>query len=255
MMYLSTVLADAPQHFWRCADPGGHLLHDIGSATPAALYNMAGAGLPYSGVSSEGGSSWFGTGSKGGGLIRNNFSLATSPWSLECWCFVVDLGANSPSILTLNNGAASVEIIVTTGKIYEGGFVGFGGSTHAGAGASTTEVWHHLVLTYDHANLRFYLDGALSQAVAIVADPSDPYDVFLAQSSAGAQSAMALAEVAFYTTQLSLAQVAAHYGAADTKGNRPVFRGGGSTPSYPTSTGGPFSGLEAQILASVRKTY
>lgn len=254
MSYLSVVQADAPQHWWRMADPGGHLLHDIGSATPIALTNFAGEGLPYSGVSSEGGSSVFGIPSAGGALTRKRFSLATSPWSIECWCFLIDLAASAPSIFTMNNGAASVEIICTAANVYEGGFVGFS-AAHAGVTVSTTNVWKHLVLTYDHVNLKFYLDGVLDATVGVVVDPSDPYDIFLAQSASGTRYAMALAEVALYTTALSLAQVASHTAAADTKTQRPVYRGGGATPSFPGVTGGPFSNLEQLILDSVRKTF
>lgn len=255
MPYLSTVLADTPQHFWRMADPGGSLLHDIGGGTLFPLYNAAPGATPFTGPSSDGGSATFNALSHGGALCRNSLSLATSPWSFEIWCFPIDLGAANARVIQFNNGAASVGIDYLTSKKFQFFFSGFGGSPSV----TTTNtynpaLWHHLVATYDHVTMRLYVDGAADGTNAQVVDPSDPYDIYLSQTQAGVTFVMQLAELAIYTSVLSSTRVSAHFSAADQVAQRPVFHGAGVGSIYPAVPGSPTVDLTT-ILNSVRKTY
>src|SRR5215468_592343 len=67
MSYVSTVIADAPLHFWRAADGGGQLAHDLGSR-PWTIH-CGSLLLGYTGVNSDGGA-MFCAGNNGSPALR-----------------------------------------------------------------------------------------------------------------------------------------------------------------------------------------
>jgi hypothetical protein len=116
----------------------------------------------------------------------------------------------------------------------------------------TEQVWHHLVCTYDGANMHLYVDGQ-------AAGPS------AAGAQAGASVIMEIStnlglttfgggfysEVAYYTSALSQTRVSAHFAAVDNVNAVPrVAASGGGGVVVP-----PYGADIASILASVRKTY
>jgi Concanavalin A-like lectin/glucanases superfamily len=237
------------------ADPGGPLLHDIGSGTKFPLLNAAPGATPFTGPSSDGGSAQFNSLSHGGALSRNVFSLATSPWSIEMWVYPIDLGAATARMFQFLNGAASVGVDYLTSKKFQFFFSGFGGSPSVTSGATyNPALWHYIVCTYDHVTMRLYVNGAADGTNAQVVDPSDPYDILLAQTSTPVTTTVNMAELAFYTSVLTATQVSNHFNAADTVSQRPLYKGAGVASVYPVATGSPSVDLTT-ILNSVRKTY
>jgi hypothetical protein len=244
--YVTTVLADGPRHYWRCSDPGGGFLHDIGAAAQKALTVTGQNTMPYSGVASEGGSTWI---DAGGGAIHRTGDTAKSPQSLECWVWlhfppvaqeiflshVESLGISAAGLPTWFNNAANL----------------------ASAVALTEQTWHHLVGTYGPANgQKLYVDALQVGTGAFGAGFGPVVAVeSLGISVAGANTASAnIAEAATYDIELTPARITAHYLAADTLASRPTYKPQGT---FDVTTG--ISDLSsadiAAILAAVRRTY
>lgn len=243
--YSAAVLADAPVHYWRCADPGGGLGHDIGSS-PIAIHGLGtaiSAPFGYSGPVSDGGSmdlalvgQYANTG--------NPITVQTNPMSLEClywnWqdfnTFCICLQVQSTNQITL----------LWTGTVWE--FV-YNGAVVTTNHNGTAQHWHHLVATYDGTNARLYVDAfaAGPTAVAPQAAISQIFEIGANFSLANFGQGF-FAEVAIYASALSAARVTAHFNAIDQIGTVPVFQAAAGTP------GGGTTQL-ANILAAVQKTY
>lgn len=254
MSYFTTVNADAPLHWWRCADPGGILFLDIGSATRVPLYTQIFGALPYSGPASEGGACALNTLSHGG----NNQALVTFPahaFTCEIWAYMLDATGAQNNLFELVAGAKLIQVYQVTGGNF--GTVIHGNpnnALHTAAAGSSYDAWHHVVTTYDGANLRLYIDGSLEGLVAVVTDMSGSFAVFFGQNSVGVGCNMLAAELAMYDVVLSATQINAHFAAADNTAPAPHWTGGGT---YPTGSGGtvpPASDL-TDIRAAVYKTF
>jgi hypothetical protein len=75
--------------------------------------------------------------------------------------------------------------------------------------------WHHLVVTYDGATLRIYLDGSLSNSRASTTGVTNTPAGFYIGGDALDEAPLSgsIADVAVYTSALSATQVAAHFNA------------------------------------------
>lgn len=250
--YLSAVVADSPRHYWRCADPGGALLNDIGSAPLALALQGEGPELAYSGPVSDGGSA----------VITNNVGfdyldteVLAVPLSAELWIFQFyrqgliqsPLDVEDPSGLTL----ATVQILAN------GQIQAFTANPPLLSVATLpTQGWHHIVVTSSLAGAVLYLDG-VSVATSAAAVPTSTGVLYGVGARANPTNrfpcAAAIAEVAVYSTALSSARVAAHFAAADNTGQPPVSKQFGSF-----SSGGGIvlnASQLASILGAVRKTF
>jgi hypothetical protein len=220
--YVTTVLADNPRHYWRMADPGGFLLHDIGALASVTMESaQSGSCLPYTGVASEGGSCAVPT---SGGPITVAFLNLASPMSIEIWEYnIVDfvgryiasfdgVGANTFGISTDAAGHSACSA---------------NGTNLISATIGTVELWHHYVQTYDGVSQRLYYDGALIAGPQAVAGPiAANRQLRFGGNAAGAGVVYgAVAEGATYNYALTAAQVATHYAAADLRLQPPIFKG------------------------------
>ena len=252
MTYLSTVLADAPQEYWRCADPGGLVLNNIGANVgKIPLLSSQALGMPYSGISSDGGAAL-----ALGGLtnIRNGnatWASGTNNVSLELWHW------------PLANGAYQAIAVTGGGVILGIRFQGTGQyiAYHGGGGVITTvgtyslSRWHHLVLSYDHVNLRLYVDGAAAGSVGDVFTANQTYGVYLlSDESGGSWGTGGVCEVALYGSTLSAGRALAHFNARENASNALVFQGGGEFASTPGSTTPLFAELDL-IYAAVHQAF
>jgi hypothetical protein len=254
--YVATVLADTPLHFWRMADPGGGLCHDIGSA-PFHMHVASGAGLTaplgYTGPNSDGGSvdlSASGAFANTGETLTYvtgaiTVELLAWPWQFKSvgnqWLFW-NLVAGQISLY--NDGAHWF-------FLYNSTFV-----PAVGVAVPQNQQWTHLVGTYDGVNGQLYVNGAASGAARAIAPQATGSALLDLLHNTTAGSRGFVAEVAVYNTALSAARVLAHYNAIDQLVNVPVFSltGGASYPS-PTPGTSPTDLDTASILSSVRKTY
>jgi len=247
--YLSEVIADNPLHYWRCADPPGSVLNDIGSSPLQMLRtNGSGADTGYSGPVSDGGSV---RGDMGMQLADSDLSL-TTPFTFECWAWQDYSAGVAQAVMETNNGGGFVVGLAISAGLVLQAFTATGPINDPTT--YTKDHWHHLVLTHTAATAILYRDGANvgSRAAAAVAQtlslavgcrPALPVQQILAGF---------VSEAAWYTSALSAARVLAHFNAADQITQPPVATGGSLSGS---STNVNYTGLLQQILQSVRKLY
>ena len=247
--YLSAVIADAPLHYWRCADPPGSLiLIDIGSS-PYHLHAVGvNAIIGYSGPVSDGGcvdlaldSSFANSG--------ENIAAAVAAMSMECIVWPFEHHAITNQWTSLAIGAPHQQALFNSagkwGFIYKNTVVPAAPVTNV-----ADQTWTHLVGTYNGANAQLYVNGAASGAAVAIAADVAYNDLFTLMGSVNTGSRGFIAEVAYYNTALSAARVLAHYNAIDRINQPPIYSraGVGSTSSGDL-------GLLAYILQSVRKIY
>jgi hypothetical protein len=256
MTYVSTVLADAPHHFWRCADPGGSYLHDIGSAPKAMLaHNNAngnGSDVGYSGPASDGGSCTCGNNAAFACYEAEVFGY---PVTAECWVWIAQQnGLNTvPMAIETVAGATLAYFNITAARTVQ---VYSAAAPMNGAIVLSLNAWHHLVAVCNVGATQLYVDGVLDVAAAGAAGPAQANQLGIGFAPAinGNFFAGSIAEVAVYLASLTGAQVAAHFAAADNVPSRPVFHQRGQ---WTLATGGTVTNSDqlAAILASVRKVF
>jgi hypothetical protein len=253
MSYLSTVLADAPLHFWRCADGGGQIAHDIGSSRVHLITTFAPL-LGYSGPNSDGGSCLLPTGadlnSAGG-----NLAAVVSPFSAELWFWQFALQPTQRYLLAWDGSTpnAAQIFINTNGAIQPQ----VSGTFPAASSVPTIQAWHHAVLTYDGATIRSYLD-AIAQPTVAKAGPitvTRPIGIGAEPSAALQGFEGFISEVALYAFMLTGGQINAHFAAANTPTQTPVYVAVAGSGAAGGVTGGVAPGGLQAILDSVRKTY
>lgn len=141
--------------------------------------------------------------------------------SFEAW--VRSTAATFQGIISSDNGSGAGRLfqfrLDTTGHVNLIVFNATGASNVTGASTGTVNDGniHHVVATYDGANIRCYIDGAASGVTACTLVGSSTSHALavgnnLAGISAGPFSG-SLDEVAFYTYALSPTQVSAHFAA------------------------------------------
>lgn len=252
--YLSAVIADAPRHYWRLADQQGLLAHDVGS-TP---FQLTTAGtipiLGYSGPVSDGGSGFFPTGIDLNSALGTIGSI-TTPLSVELWFWAMVPQPTQRYLLAWDGSTPNAFQMFwnTDGTVQ----VQCNGVFPAKSAVLPTQAWHHFVGTADGANLRQYVDGALSTSIPLGAVTVNRGIGIGAEPSAVGQSFEgAIAEVAIYATALSAGRVAAHFAAADRAFQSPVFGGSGGIGGAGSSVLDPnYAGILQEILQAVKKTF
>lgn len=250
MSYLSTVLADNPVHYWRCADAGGPILHDIGSFPKHMLgpNNLLG----YTGIANDGGS--FVAYQVQFYTVRENVPL-TDPFSVEAWVWISEQTPGATYGIIEWDGVTAgtgVSMEIRTDRKVQC-FVNASAAI-VGTTILSTQTWHHLVVTYDRSSVRLYVDGVQDASLALTTATSANLHIGLGgkvNATAGVNFGF-LCEGATYASALSAARVAAHYGAQETS-QAPIarFALSGGTDSF----GGVGTDLTAQILAAVVKTF
>lgn len=253
--YLAAVLADAPVHYWRCTDPGGILLNDIGSLRRALLVNSTyPAGSPYIGPVSDGGALIF----QGGAYPwYKDTTVWSTPFSLECWAWQQATAGVAQYLMEIAGpGAFGAGMFLSAAGVPTGQAPGAGNAVTAAA-TPTIQHWHHYVLSVNAAGVAtLYVDAFAAGSVAGTAAVNQNYALAIAglsTSPAGTAFSGLLSECALYNTALSPSRVTTHFTAADQISSQPVFKGNGSVDP---GTGVPtlISDEIAQILASVRRT-
>lgn len=247
--YSSAVLADTPIHYWRMADPGGALAHDIGSS-PAQMHGIGNPLLGYTGPVSDGGSvdcALTGT------YINTGIAVpfAGGQVTFECWVWVFQQLAQVGQFMYWSAAAPQMNLARTTTQWQ---FV-YNGVSAVSTNNFTAQAWHHLVGTYDGANVHIYADAIAGTAPAAAAAGAFS-NIFEISSSlaVGSYGLAFFAECAVYNYALTPTQVNNHFLAADNTSQSPIYQQFGL---WDPGTGGVAtvaSDLSA-ILNSVRKTY
>lgn len=224
--YLAAVVADAPVHYWRCADPGGSLFHDFGSSPRALESGLSGAlQLPYLGPVTDGGAAVFDLNANAS-YGDSDLALPT-PFTLECWVWIVKSAALAQGFVSVSNGTTACELGIDT-TLHPHAFTLIGPLT--AAAPLNRNTWHHLALTITLAASVLYVDGVNVAAAGSAVVAFSPNLVIGSGGTAGGPTRFAhaaISEAAIYGTALSAARVAAHAAAADNTASRPVFNANG----------------------------
>jgi len=229
--YSAAVLADAPVHYWRMADPGGGIAHDIGSS-PHHLHGLGSAisqPLGYSGPISDGGSmdltldgQYANTG--------NPITITTNPLTVEMWYWNWQALASVRDLLQIQ----SANQIVLFHSATQWSWL-YNGVTVATNFHFTEQAWHHIVGSYDGANSHLYIDSNPfgPTAVAPQAAISNIMELSANNALSLAWGGGYFAEVAIYNIALSQTRVSAHYVAADQQGQAPINQSAGGGGGFP----------------------
>jgi|SRR5690242_18585627 len=248
-LYLSAVIADSPRHYWRCADPGGHLLHDIGSARDVLAASVIGDITGWSGPISDGGSADFTLDSTFALSGVNNVEV-TSPFTMEALVWS-NTAPSTIGVIAQWTAGGSIAIVRNAANNWQFFYNGVG---IVGA-AVAHQSWKHLVGTFDGATVRFYVDAILQGSAPAAPNVTGGGVYALGANFGGTQHGESfLSEVAMYGSALSAARVSAHFLAIDNVLSSPVFgNAGGLTGASGTDVS--YLGMLQQILQSVRKVF
>jgi len=247
--YSAAVLADAPVYYWRMNDGWGKLCVDS-----AGTWDVTGGSetlLAQQGPNVDGGSAYT--------FQSINFSSSSvraipAVVTLEAWVWPTIQDGVSHDFLAWDDVTAGGIVLLQNAA---NKFQFFARSTSVtDPTVQTLQHWHHVVGTADAANLKMYVDGALTATVASGAATTPSLKISLGmRANATATYPGFLSEVAIYNYALSAARVTAHFNAADQKTGSPAFRG-----FSPVNQSGVIQNLALEsdlltVLASVRKTY
>ena len=222
--YLDAVLGSSPSAYWRLGEASGTVADDrIGSADGTYI-NAPTLGVP--GATGDGNTAVRLTAADSEYVNVPALTTLPSPLTIESWVNsnglpVSDAGIagwfQSDTFKSALYWAGTTEVRFSSTSTGDAPLIASGLS-------QLTSGWHHLVGTYDGANARLYLDGA------IIAGPTPKTLVGGASSTSfkvgqyGAPwrtySNASFDEVAVYNRALSAAEVAAHYAARNGSGSR-----------------------------------
>lgn len=252
MTYQSVVSGDNPVHFWRLADPGGFIAHDIGN-TPHALSAAHYLGsLPYTGPNKDGGSAFM---TNAAAFMTVDNVTHTYPISIEAWVWHIQRKASQQNVFSLElNGAGAGSLALTIDATGHPQLTSNSAALTAPNPIALNQ-WHHLVAVHTGAARRLYVDAVLvaNDAQALASSPGC-FSIGARGGDTGFYLEGCVSEVAYYTYALIVQQISNHYVAADNVAQRPIFR---TTGTFNTVTGGSTVTQDSLdlVLASVRKTF
>lgn len=214
--YKSTILADSPLRYYRLDEATGTTATDLGSSAQNGTYT-GGFTLNQPGALSGDTDAAVKFNGSTGSVSASGTGLPTSgAFSLECWALLtatptgtaVPLAIGSPGV----NGAEFYLAFPASTAIWAGD-----GTTNSQGPALTSNAWHHLVASYDGANIRVYADGALVAGPTAASIAPTYGGLFIGQLGNSTDwFAGSVDEVAVYGVALSSTQVSTHYAAGRT---------------------------------------
>lgn len=226
--YSDVVLGDSPLRYYRLDESGGTSAYDATGSGQNGTYSGGYTQSEPGALAGDSDAAVLFNGSTGCITCpATGLPTGTVAVSIECWVNLSATPTGTVIPLALGKGG-------TNGQEF---YLAFPSSTAIWAGSGTVNsqgpalalnTWHHLVATYDGANIRLYSDGAL------VAGPTAA-SVSLSYGGASGLSVAQLGnttdyfsglvdEVAVYATALTPTQVSNHY----TAGHTPPATIGGS---------------------------
>lgn len=217
--YSAAVLADSPVIYYRLGEASGTTMIDSSGNSHNGTYT----GSPTLGVAGAvtGDTAATFNGSNYGDVAYGSYMDSSTALTLECWLKFTGTGLMSP--IDRDTGFNRVWQWRTNAGHMD--FIKIGGTGGIITGSSTTAfnngAWHYTAVTYDGANIRLYLDGALDTTVAAAGNLGTTASPLAVAASRGGDTSGpvynrltgSLDEVAVYNTVLSGTQIAAHYAA------------------------------------------
>ena len=230
MSYSSEVLADSPLGYWRLGDTSGLTMVDSSGNGRNGTYSSGSVILGQTGalVGDSNTAVDFNVGTSYASCAAAAWQNQTSAFTVEAWVkasgsgiySIVDRdsnGANRPwqfrvnagklEFLRITNAAGTISVITVA----------------SAATNVTNNAWHHVAATYDGTTLRLYIDGAADGSAALTGgiQSTSAIPMAIGANSSGGLGAnqrwpSKMDEVAYYSTALSAARVAAHYAAGSS---------------------------------------
>ena len=229
--YASAVKADNPISYWQLNDGSGTTAVDQmglnnGTISGGVTLNAPGPMTGANAMTFDGGS----------GLVRLPGSTSLQPTaaiSLEAWALTSQGGGGYPNEnMIFRSRTHGYSLNASGGKF--GGFVcgvNFGCNEPAPTVSAFDGTWHYLVLSYDGANVRYYVDGQLTGSIANT-DPIYYTGTGIAIGEDGDCGCSyfngSIAEVAVYNHALSADRVSAHFAAGGSGLTASNFFGSGN---------------------------
>lgn len=163
---------------------------------------------------------------------------STSPFSIECWCWL--FYANSVNVLTgiTRLGVGGTDFLLVANDSSVGWQISSQTTALSSNVTPTYNVWNHVVATYDGTTHRLYVNAV---QIATFSSPSGSLSAQGTFVVANNNNHAALAECAFYASTLSPTRITAHYNAVSLPHSPPVTTQGQTDLS--------------EILAAVKTTY
>ncbi len=233
--YAATILADAPEAWWRLDEPAGSSTMFDGMGRHDGTYNgvtLGTAGLPASG----GDTAATFTGASGDfSSVPYAAALNAAEFTIECWAKTTDLSTTMVPVSThASSRGCYIQTSVPSSGLWAGG-VASGGNEYYVPSPSTqpmqSGVWTHLAMTFSTSvGLRFYVNGEYDGINYVDFDRNTAGAFIIGGrgvSPGGAPDTLftgQIDEVAVYTKALSQARLQTHYSAGLFGGNtKPIF--------------------------------
>lgn len=218
-LYASVVLADSPHTYWRLGETSGTVAADSsGNARDGTYFNS-----PTLGVT---------------GLLVHDSNLAAqfdgvndrveradttnlTNFTVEAW-FKKAAAPGAAIVIAARDDGNTLRIfdltVSSVGKLQGVVFSTTGGvaTTITGTVTVTDGNPHHLAMTYSGSTITTYVDGvsdATGTRAAGARNLDAPFSAAAQGGAGGSNAAAIIDEVAYYTTALSGARIAAHYAA------------------------------------------
>ena len=233
--YESVVLTNTPEAWWRLNDPSGSSVMSDSMGRHDGTYSggvtLGVPGLPFSSTTAatfDGNNGTY-------GLVPYNAILNSEVFTVEAWVQTEVLGTEMGVFSSYSTESSSPYkgkgefLQLTTGDVFQGG-IGLNDTYayyYVDMGTGITNKWTQVVVTYGAGGLSYYQDGQLSSGGYgdFVRNTSSPFYIgtvlpFIDDWYWNGQ----IADVSYYTTNLSAAQINAQYQAAlYGTSTKPVF--------------------------------
>jgi hypothetical protein len=220
--YSQVILSDQPSSYWKLDEAAGTSAADsAGSVT--GTYTNGPVVNQVTGVKDAGTAVQF-DGTNDYVTLGNNYGFAaTAAFSAELWVNPNAAGATSRQLINKTDASApyggwcvylqssgqSIPNQVSFQRLSSAGVGTYASST----AALPTGTWSHVVVTYDGANMRIYVNGALQQTTASAGSlPSHTSPLRFANEGTQYFSGK-LDEIAIFSSALNATQVTDHYNA------------------------------------------
>lgn len=217
--YQATVLADAPKGYWKLDDTSGVVAVDTTASANNGTYVSAPT-LNQTPLITAGKSVLFTAGSS---QYASTPALAgyaaTTALSIECWVKTAVAGASQFFVASMNSSPNNRYALRLNASGVCEFFIWDNADapwSWAGSVVVNDNATHHIVGTYDGVTVKLYVDGALDgvglpKVVTLATGTNGPFIACRNTGSIPQNFVTAtIDEVAFYTTTLSAARVAAH---------------------------------------------
>ena len=225
-VYASTVLSDAPLAYWRVDETSGTVAHDItghgndGQYVGTVTLGAGGAlvGDPDTAVHLDGATAYIDVGNRFG-------FTGNAAYTLEIWAEPQNLNVNYQRLFSRELQTTPREgylLFVRAENAADPSTFSVerwatGATNQCPQTNAITQVWHHLVATYDGATSRVYVDGAVAATQpAPLALNTTTASLWIGASFFDTNGYFdgPIDEVAVYGTALSASRIAAHFHAS-----------------------------------------